>query len=133
MASYKLSKTAVADLKRIYQRGLCEFGEAQADKYYAAFFSRFEQLTEHPYLYQAVDHIREGYRRSVCGVDSIYYRVDADTDTIEIMTILGHQNIEKLHEIDSPQPSYKDVMTGLADLKQENFSDKSILDIADED
>jgi len=91
MGNYRLTEDAKADLKRIYKRGLREYGEAQADKYYAAFFDRFEELAEHPYLYQAVDHIREGYRRSVCGADSIYYRVDGST--IEIMNILGRQDI----------------------------------------
>jgi len=56
------------------------------------FFERFELLAEQPYLYQAVDDIREGYRRSVCGVDSIYYRVDGDT--VEIMSIIGQQDLE---------------------------------------
>jgi toxin ParE1/3/4 len=38
------------------------------------------------------DLIRDGYRRSVCGVDSIYYRVDGDT--VEIMCILGQQDVD---------------------------------------
>ena len=42
------------------------------------FLNHFEQLAENPWLYQAVDDIREGYRRSVCGVDSIYYRIDGE-------------------------------------------------------
>ncbi len=90
MGNYRISEDAKADLERIYKRGIREYGEAQADKYYAAFFDRFEELAEQPYLYQAVDHIREGYRRSVCGADSIYYRVDGST--IEIMNILGQQD-----------------------------------------
>jgi toxin ParE1/3/4 len=44
-----------------------------------------------PSLYQAVDDIRPGYRRSVCGVDSIYYR--AVDDIVEIMRILGQQDV----------------------------------------
>ncbi|VAW99461.1 hypothetical protein MNBD_GAMMA21-1933 [hydrothermal vent metagenome] len=46
MANYRISESAKADLKRIYGRGLLEYGEAQADKYYTAFFDRFEQITE---------------------------------------------------------------------------------------
>jgi len=46
-----------------------------------------------PILYQAVDEIREGYRRSVCGVDSIYYRVDGNT--VEIMAIFGQQDVDE--------------------------------------
>ena len=90
MGNYKLSEDAKTDLIRIHQRGVREHGQIQADKYYMAFFDRFEQLAEQPYLYQAVDDIREGYRRCVCGVDSIYYRIDGNT--VEIMNIIGRQD-----------------------------------------
>ena len=93
MAKYRISEDAKADLRRIYRSGIREYGEALADQYYDAFFDRFQELAEQPYLYQAVDEIREGYRRSVCGVDSIYYRVDADT--VEIMAILGQQDVDE--------------------------------------
>lgn len=92
MVSYKISEDAKTDLIRIYRRGVRDYGEAQADKYYDAFFNRFEQLAEQPYLYPAVDNIRAGYRRSVCGVDSIYYRIE--DDTVEIMSILGQQDTD---------------------------------------
>jgi toxin ParE1/3/4 len=90
MASYKLSLMAKADLREIYRYGLSEFGEKQADRYYADFFARFEQIAENPLLYPAVDHIREGYRRGVCGVHAIYYRIE--NDTVEIMRLLGRQD-----------------------------------------
>ena len=93
MANYRISEDAKADLNRIYQRGVREYGEALADQYYDAFFDRFDQLAEQPHLYQAVDDIREGYRRSICGVDSIYYRIDGDT--VEIMCILGQQDVDE--------------------------------------
>ena len=70
-----------------------EHSEDKADKYYDNFIKRFEELAEKPYLYQSVDHIRKGYRHSVCGIDTIYYRID--DDTIEIMSILGRQNVDK--------------------------------------
>ena len=93
MGSYKLSEDAKADLIRIHQHGIRRFGEAQGDKYYYALFDRFEQIAEQPLLYQAVDEFREGYRRSVCGVDSIYYRMDGDV--VEIMAIIGQQDADE--------------------------------------
>jgi len=39
MGTYRLTEDAKADLIRIYQRGLLEFGEAQADDYHNAFFA----------------------------------------------------------------------------------------------
>lgn len=92
MGTYRLSEEAKADLARIYFRGLREFGESQADLYYNAFFERFEELVRTPLLYPAVNEIRKDYRRSVCGVDSIYYRVVGDD--VEIMSIIGKQDIE---------------------------------------
>jgi toxin ParE1/3/4 len=92
MDKYRLSEVAKSDLKRIYIRGLFEFGEKQADEYYNAFFERFKLIAEQPLLYPSAENIRPGYRRSVCGVDSIYYRI-ADDNVVEIMTIIGHQDI----------------------------------------
>jgi toxin ParE1/3/4 len=34
-----------------------------------------------------------GYRRSVCGVDSIFYRIV--DDTVEIISILSRQDLDK--------------------------------------
>lgn len=93
MGTYRLTENAKEDLRRIYRRGLREYGEAQADEYYNALFDRFEQIAEQPFLYPAVDDIREGYRRSVCGVDSIYYRIEGET--VEIMAIIGRQDLEE--------------------------------------
>ena len=92
---YRLSEEAKMDLARIYWRGVDEFGEQQAERYYDALIQRFDELAEMPNKYQAVDHIREGYRRSVCGVDSIFYRVNIDV--VEIMRVLGRQDaVERL-------------------------------------
>lgn len=74
--------------------GFREFGEAEADKYFMAFFERFEQIANTQYLYQSVDYIRDGYRRSVCGVDSIYYRIKGEK--VGIMRILGRQDMADL-------------------------------------
>ena len=93
MASYKLSPNAEADSERIWLYGLEQWGVEAADQYYAAFFRHFEKLEEQPLLYQSVDHIREGYRRSVCGIDSVFYRVKGDVG--EIMAIVGRQDLDE--------------------------------------
>ena len=94
MGNYKLTEDAKEDLRCIYRYGVIKFGEAQADLYYDTLVKHFEQIADNPYLYQAVDHIRKGYRRSVCGVDSIFYRVV--DDTVEIVSILGRQDFDSL-------------------------------------
>ena len=75
-------------------RGLRMYGEAQADKYFNKFFERFEQLADQPLLYTSVDEIRSGYRRCVCGVDNIYYRISQEY-SVEIMAIIGQQDTVK--------------------------------------
>ena len=90
MASYRLSQTADEDLDRLYEYGVLTYGLEQADHYYDGSIQRFHELVETPRLWQAVDHIRAGYRRSVYGSHSIYYRIDGDA--IEIMRILGHED-----------------------------------------
>lgn len=92
MANYRVSPEAKDDLRRIWLYGIENWGVVAADRYYNAFFKHFEQLAEQPLLYPA-SSIREGYRRGVCGVDSVYYRVDGKT--IEIMAIIGRQDAEK--------------------------------------
>lgn len=90
MANYELSADAEDDIRRLYRFGIENFGLAQADSYFDGLFARFDRLAEDPFLYRAVDEIREGYRRSVYGVHSIYYRlVD---NRVEIMRVLGRED-----------------------------------------
>jgi len=91
MAKYKLSNAAKDDLIRIHQYGMLKFGEAQADEYYNAFFDCFRMIAERPFSFESVDYIKAGYRRCVCGVDSIYFRINKEV--VEIMAIVGRQDI----------------------------------------
>lgn len=90
MANYRVSPNARDDLEQIWFYGLEKWGSEAADEYLAAFFSHFEQIAEQPLLFAASD-IRDGYRRSRCGKDSVFYRIDGDT--VEIMAIIGQQDI----------------------------------------
>ena len=92
MGRFSLSSEAEADLIRIHQWGLQRYGEAQADKYIFQLFDCFERLARQPLLYPSVDNIRKGYRRCLCGRDSIYFRI-AEED-VEIMAIIGQQDRE---------------------------------------
>lgn len=94
MAKYKLSNTAKEDLIRIHHYGVKKFGEAQADKYFYAFFEYFDTIAKHPHSFESVDFIKTGYRRCVCGTDSIYYKIN--TDNVEIMTIIGRQDLQRV-------------------------------------
>lgn len=90
MAKYRLSNTAKEDLIRIYKYGEEKFGSIQAEKYYDSFFKYFKIIAQRPLSFEAVDFIKPGYRRCVCGSDSIYYKIN--DDMIDIMTIIGRQD-----------------------------------------
>ena len=90
MPDYRLSESAKKDLIGIVQFGDAHFGVAQSNRYRDLLKQRFSVLADQPTLYPAVEHIRSGYRRSVCGVHSIYYRIEGDG--VEIMRILKHQD-----------------------------------------
>lgn len=90
MPKYRISKAAKEDLIRIHQYGTNQFGEDQADKYFNAFFEKFESIAQRPYAFESAEFIKTGYRKCVCGVDTIFYRVD--NNIIEIMTIIGRQD-----------------------------------------
>ena len=95
MMKYRLSNEAKNDLIRIHQYGVKKFGMVQADKYFESFFKYFDIITQRPFSFKSVDYIKKDYRRCVCGVDSIYFKVNENF--IDIMTIVGRQDLnEKL-------------------------------------
>ena len=93
MGSYRLSKAAERDLRELYRYGVLTFGLAAADRYYDGLEERFEEIAKHPRLYQAVDAIRPGYRCSVYGVHSLYYR--ETPEGVAIVRILRGQDPDK--------------------------------------
>ncbi|PWD99625.1 type II toxin-antitoxin system RelE/ParE family toxin [Marinilabilia rubra] len=94
MANYKLSIAAREDLIRIHHYGVKKFGPIQADKYFETFFEYFDLIAQQPYSFQSVNFIKEGYRRCVCGADSIFFRVK--DDIVEIMAIIGRQDLNDI-------------------------------------
>jgi len=94
MANYKLSKSAKEDLIRLHHFGIEKFGISQADKYFETFFEYFEIIAQRPFAFESVDNIKTGYRRCVCGSDSIYYRIK--DGTVEIMAIIGMQGLDSI-------------------------------------
>lgn len=93
MSDYKLSNAAKDDLIRIYQYGVRKFGVVQADKYFDSFFEYFNIIAQSPYSFESVDFIKKGYKRCVCGSDSIYYKINGEI--VEIMAIAGRQDLKQ--------------------------------------
>jgi len=94
MANYRLSNEAKNDLIRIHHYGVTKFGQAQADKYLDNFFHYFEIIAERPYSFESVEYLKKGYRRCVCGSDSIFFRINGEM--VEIMTIIGKQDLNNV-------------------------------------
>ena len=94
MAKYRLSNEAKNDLIRIYQYGISQFGVVQADAYFDAFFVCFNTIAGRPFSFESVAYIKPGYRRCVCGTDTIYFKVNANT--VDIMAIIGRQDISNI-------------------------------------
>lgn len=92
MNKYRLSNVAKDDLVRIHRYGVTKFGVKQADKYFDTFFKYFDMIAQRPYSFESVDYIKKGYRRCVCGSDSIYYKVNETT--VDIMAIVGSQDLK---------------------------------------
>ena len=91
MAECRLSPEAERDLLDIFLYGLEQFGFNQSKRYHEALRERFQELAAHPLRFPAVEHIRRGYRRSVCGSHSIYYRIEGQD--VVIVRILGRQDV----------------------------------------
>jgi toxin ParE1/3/4 len=89
MYRYKLNIQAEEDITRIFEYGLARFGLFLANKYYEMFFDCFSKIASNPYLFPEAFDYRAGYRYCVCGVDTIFYKINADA--VEIMAIIGRQ------------------------------------------
>jgi toxin ParE1/3/4 len=93
MDSYYLSSEAKEDLRRIYYYGIGKFGIDQADNYFHMLHDCFDRIVENPLLFPSAEHIKKGYRYCVCGVDTIYYKINKDK-IVEIITIIGRQDFK---------------------------------------
>jgi toxin ParE1/3/4 len=96
MSKYRLSYAATEDLIRIHHYGVRKFGPSHADKYFNSFFEYFEIIAQRPFSFESVDYVKSGYRRCVCGSDSIYFRVN--DDIAEIMAIVGRQDLSNIFD-----------------------------------
>ena len=94
MAKYRLSNTAKNDLIRIHRYGVEKFGVQQADIYFETFFEYFDIIAKRPYSFEAIEYIKKGYRRCVCGSDSIYYKIN--NEMVDIMAIVGKQDLKNI-------------------------------------
>jgi len=90
MFHYDLTQQAKEDLLRIYEYGIGQFGVAQADKYFDMMHECFRKIASNPFMFPE-DFKHNGVERyCVCGVDTIYFNINANR--VEIITIVGRQH-----------------------------------------
>ncbi len=94
MANFKLTNEAKADLIRIHHYGVEKFGVTQADNYFDLLFKCFDMIAQRPFSFESVDYIKQGYRRCVCGSDSIFYKIN--NGVVEIMAIIGRRDLNSI-------------------------------------
>lgn len=92
--TYELTTDAKEHLIDIYDYGADTWGDQQAETYFHQLTAHFSAITENPLRYPAVPHIKAGFRRSVFGSHSIYFRIEADR--IIIAAILRSQNTTRI-------------------------------------
>lgn len=90
MYNLELNENAKVDLLRIYEYGIAEFGLNQADIYFNMMHDCFDKIASNPYLFPNAIRYRDGYRYCVCGVDTIFYKINENE--IEVMAIIGRQD-----------------------------------------
>lgn len=90
MKTLQFTQLAENDFARIYEFGVTHFGIHQAELYIQKLSRHLEHLLESPLIAPSTEEFLPGYRRSVVGQHSVYYRM---TDSgILIGRILGRQN-----------------------------------------
>lgn len=89
-----ITRKAKEDLENIKKFGLFRFGKNQTNKYLDLLFNHFKKIKANPFLFPLAYEIKEGYHYCECGSDTIYYKIDNE-NTIEIVTIIGRQNLLK--------------------------------------
>ena len=90
MPDYSLTEKAKEDLIAIADYGDKHFGVKRSNQYRKELGAHLLDMANHPLHYQEVADIRKGYRRSVYGKFTIYYRIVGDD--IEVVRILRGQD-----------------------------------------
>lgn len=75
---------------RIYEYGIAKLVLNQADKYFDMMHDCFDKIASNPFLFPEAFRYRKGYRYCVCGVDTIFYKINGSE--IEIIVIISRQN-----------------------------------------
>ena len=96
MADYRLSPAAQRDLDDIWDYTNAQWGHDQANRYLLSIKNACQVLAQAPQHAQAIDHIRQGYRRRSVERHIVYFRIT--NSGIVIVRIL-HQHMDAMRHI----------------------------------
>ena len=94
---YRISKQAELDLEHIWLYTYRNWSIQQADYYYDLIIDEIEYLTINPKSGKDYNEVRKGYFRSKVKSHFIFYRINFQEKTIEIIRILHQQMDIDLH------------------------------------
>ena len=100
MKRFRLSVAADADLRKIAEHTLQNWGQPQRDAYIRELFEAFGRLAKTPQIATSADNIREGYRKFPQGSHVIFFR-SSDSNNIEIIRVL-HKRMDADAQLSSP-------------------------------
>jgi len=90
---YKISKEALKDLENVWLYTLETWSAGQADRYYDLLLNEIEYIAENPQSGKDYSHIKEGYFRTHVKSHFIFYKINSNERTVEVIRIL-HQRMD---------------------------------------
>lgn len=90
---YKISVKAFEDIESIWLYTFENWSIEQADRYLNLIFDEIEYLAENPTSGKDYSHIRKSYRCARVKSHLIFYRINNDEDTLEVIRIL-HERMD---------------------------------------
>lgn len=92
MAKFKLTKSAVQDLKQIWNYTFDKWSEKQADKYYKDVIKQCSKIANNPTIGKQYDNLMIGLRGSKINKHIIFFRRQTEIE-IEVERIL-HERMD---------------------------------------
>ena len=100
MKRFRLSVAVDADLRKIAEYTLQNWGRPQRDADISEFLDAFSRLAKTPQIATTADNVREGYRKFPQGSHVIFFR-NSDSHSIEIIRVL-HKRMDADAQLSSP-------------------------------
>jgi toxin ParE1/3/4 len=96
VSRYVLSPAAQADLEQIWDYTCERWSDGQAETYVREIQRAIELVADNPLIGRSCEGVRTGYRRHAVGSHTLYYRLGAGGDLVDIVRILHkHMDIDR--------------------------------------